>query len=89
MKTPVLPHPVNATAPSRRGVQPVPAKAALAEAELAIRWGMSPKTLRRWRQHHQGPVYCKLGSRVVYLLTEVEAFERRCSRFSTFARASV
>ncbi len=84
-----LPHPLMNAQASRPGVQTGPAKVALAEAELATRWGMSPKTLRRWRQQHQGPVYCKLGARVVYLLTEVEAFERRCSRFSTFARASV
>lgn len=84
-----LQHPKMNAPASRPGVQMGPAKVALAEAELAARWGMSPKTLRRWRQQHQGPIYCKLGARVVYLLTEVEAFERRCSRFSTFARVSV
>jgi hypothetical protein len=60
---------------------------ALDENELAIRWGLSVKTLRRWRQEQLGCVFCKLGSRVVYLLAEVEAFERRVSRYSTFARA--
>lgn len=60
---------------------------ALDENELATRWGLSVKTLRRWRQEQLGCVFCKLGSRVVYLLAEVEAFERRVSRYSTFARA--
>ncbi|QKE40331.1 MAG: DNA-binding protein [Ferrovum myxofaciens] len=60
---------------------------ALDENELASRWGLSVKTLRRWRQEQLGPVFCKLGARVTYLITEVEAFERRVSRFSTSARA--
>lgn len=60
---------------------------ALDENELATRWGLSVKTLRRWRQEQLGPVFCKLGSRVTYLIPEVEAFERRVSRHSTSARA--
>ena len=60
---------------------------ALNEHELAARWGLSVKTLRRWRQEHLGPVFLKLGARVTYLVSEVEAFERRVSRHSTFARA--
>jgi hypothetical protein len=60
---------------------------ALDENELAARWGLSVKTLRRWRQEQLGPVFCKLGARVTYLISEVEAFERRVSRYSTFARA--
>jgi hypothetical protein len=61
---------------------------ALDENELAIRWGLSVKTLRRWRQEQLGPVYCKLG-RPGHLpdLHEVEAFERRVSRHSSFTRA--
>lgn len=60
---------------------------ALNEHELAARWGLSVKTLRRWRQEQLGPVFCKLGARVTYLIPEIEAFERRVSRYSTFARA--
>jgi len=60
---------------------------ALDEYELAARWGLSVKTLRRWRQEQLGCVFCKLGSRVVYLLSDIEAFERRVSRHSTSARA--
>jgi len=62
------------------------ASVAFNEHELATRWGLSVKTLRRWRQQQLGPVFCKLGSRVVYLITDVEAFERRCSRYSTFTK---
>jgi hypothetical protein len=60
---------------------------ALDEYELAARWGLSVKTLRRWRQHQLGPVFCKLGARVTYLITEIEAFEQRQARYSTSARA--
>lgn len=62
-------------------------RVALNEHELAARWGLSVKTLRRWRQEQLGPVFCKLGARVTYLIAEVEAFERRVSRYSTSARA--
>jgi hypothetical protein len=65
----------------------VKARIALDESELAARWGLSVKTLRRWRQEQLGPVFCKLGSRVTYLISEIEAFERRVSRYSTSARA--
>ena len=75
---------------SRILARPLPdgaTRIALDENELAARWGLSVKTLRRWRQEQLGPVFCKLGARVTYLISEVEAFERRVSRHSTFARA--
>ncbi|WP_445938028.1 helix-turn-helix transcriptional regulator [Pseudomonas sp.] len=62
-------------------------RVAINENELASRWGLSVKTLRRWRQEQLGPVFCKLGARVTYLISEVEAFERQVARYSTFARA--
>ncbi|AXW13787.1 hypothetical protein CJO84_01035 [Ralstonia solanacearum] len=71
--------------PPARGTGPV--RAALDETELAKRWGLSVKTLQRWRQDQLGPVFCKLGSRVTYLISEIEAFERRVSRNSTSVRA--
>ena len=64
-----------------------PQRIALDENEVAIRWGLSVKTLRRWRQEQLGPVFCKLGARVTYLISEIEAFERHVSRHSTFTRA--
>lgn len=74
----------------RKLIRPLPdgaTRIALDENELAARWGLSVKTLRRWRQEQLGPVFCKLGARVTYLIAEVEAFERRVSRYSTSARA--
>jgi hypothetical protein len=60
---------------------------ALDENELAIRWGLSVKTLRRWRQEHLGPVFCKLGASVRYQISAIEHYERQVARFSTSARA--
>ena len=57
---------------------------ALNEHELSQRWGLSVKTLRRWRQEKLGPIFCKMGARVTYLISEIEAYERRVSRHSTF-----
>lgn len=62
-------------------IQPI----ALDEGELARRWGVSVKTLRRWRKAQYGPRYCKLGRRITYLITEIEAFERAASRYGNFS----
>jgi predicted DNA-binding transcriptional regulator AlpA len=40
----------------------------LNEIELAQRWGISPKTLQRWRCEGRGPKYLKLSKRVSYPL---------------------
>ncbi|MDO9502718.1 AlpA family transcriptional regulator [Falsiroseomonas sp.] len=45
------------------------------QRELAARWGMSVRTLERWRFLRQGPPFLKLGGRVAYRLDDVEAFE--------------
>jgi len=62
----------------------VATRIAIDENELSQRWGLSVKTLRRWRQEKLGPIFCKMGARVTYLITEIEAYERRVSRHSTF-----
>ena len=50
---------------------------ALSEVDLAVRWGMSPKTLQRWRTTKQGPEYLKLGKKVQYPLAAIEQFENQ------------
>ena len=60
---------------------------AIDENELSQRWGLSVKTLRRWRQEKLGPAHLKLGSRVTYLIEQIEAYERRVSRHSTSSAA--
>lgn len=48
----------------------------LSEVELAARWGMSSKTLARWRCDRRGPPYVKLGKTVRYAMSDVLEFER-------------
>jgi hypothetical protein len=36
---------------------------------------MSPRTLERWRWLGQGPIFLKLGGRVVYRIEDIEAYE--------------
>jgi predicted site-specific integrase-resolvase len=45
--------------------------------ELARRWRISPRTLERWRWLRTGPYYYKLGGKISYALSDVEAYERR------------
>jgi hypothetical protein len=47
----------------------------LDQNQLARRWAMSPRTLERWRWLHIGPIYLKIGKRIVYRVEDVEAFE--------------
>jgi hypothetical protein len=47
----------------------------LHQEDLARRWRLSSRTLERWRWLHQGPAYLKVGGRVVYRLSDVEAYE--------------
>ena len=55
----------------------------LNQIDLAARWNISHRTLERWRWTGEGPLYVKLGGRVVYRLEDVEAFEREQIRAST------
>jgi hypothetical protein len=52
----------------------------LHQVELARRWQISPRTLERWRWLKAGPLYLKIGGRVVYRLEDVEAFEAAQTR---------
>lgn len=45
------------------------------QADLAQRWGISPRTLERWRWLGDGPPFLKIGARVAYRLEDIEAFE--------------
>jgi predicted DNA-binding transcriptional regulator AlpA len=49
----------------------------LSEIELAERWGVSPKTLQRWRNESRGPSYLKLSKRVAYPIEDIRAYEHR------------
>ncbi len=47
----------------------------LKQQELADRWHMSPRTLEQWRYRGCGPLFLKIGGRVVYRLSDIDAFE--------------
>ncbi len=48
----------------------------LCQVELARRWKVSPRTLERFRYEKKGPPYVKIGGRVVYRISDIEAFEQ-------------
>jgi predicted DNA-binding transcriptional regulator AlpA len=60
----------------------------LNENEVANRWGLSPKTLQRWRSEGRGPKYLKLSKRVGYPLESVLDFELRVLHDSTYQHAT-
>jgi hypothetical protein len=48
----------------------------LNQIDLSRRWNISHRTLERWRWKREGPVFIRLGGRIVYRLEDVLAFER-------------
>ena len=58
----------------------------LSETELAQRWGVSPKTLQRWRTEGRGPQYLKLSKRVTYPLDVIAQYEQDALHASTSER---
>ena len=48
----------------------------LNENELAQRWGVSPKTLQRWRSEERGPPYIKLSKAIRYPVDEIVTYEQ-------------
>ena len=62
----------------------------LSELELANRWGISPKTLQRWRGCGKGPLFAKFSKKVGYPLDGqggVLAWEQSVLYRSTSERA--
>ena len=55
----------------------------MAERQAAEYLGVSVHSLRRWRVYGGGPRYLKMGSRIVYQIKELDAFQATCIRRST------
>ena len=55
----------------------------LAEQQAAEYLGISVYSLRRWRVYGGGPRFLKMGSRVVYPLSELDDYQAACLRRST------
>ncbi|WEX08504.1 helix-turn-helix domain-containing protein [Chelativorans sp. AA-79] len=51
--------------------------------EAARLLGLSPRTLEKYRCEGMGPIYHKLGGRVVYTVTDLVAWIDACARRST------
>lgn len=47
----------------------------LTTLELADRWRVSPRTIEHWRAIGRAPQAVRLGRRVLYRLTDIEALE--------------
>jgi hypothetical protein len=61
----------------------------LTENALAQLWGVSPKTLPRWRSEGRGPRYLKVSMGVGYPVDAILVFEREALHDSTSERAAV
>ena len=55
----------------------------MTERQLAFRWKISLKTLRRWRLDGEGPVWHKLFQHVRYHEADVLEFERQSAQHWT------
>jgi len=64
-------------------------KTFLNQIELSRRWGISHRTLERWRWLGEGPSFVKLGGRVAYRIEDVEAYEAAQLRRSTSDQGEV
>jgi Helix-turn-helix domain len=49
----------------------------LSTKELALRWNMSPATLRNWRVLKRGPKFKRFGRMVRYALVDVKKWEEK------------
>lgn len=49
----------------------------LSTKELAVRWKISPSTIRKWRVQKKGPKYIRIGGTVRYRIEDVQEYETR------------
>ena len=47
----------------------------LSERQLAERWGLSQRTLQRWRAENRDPIWVRIGGNIRYRFEDVLAFE--------------
>ena len=51
-------------------------RAYLTSKEVADRWRLSDQTLANWRHAGKGPPFIRVGSRVLYPIEGITAFEK-------------
>lgn len=54
--------------------------------DLVQRWHISPRTLERSRWLGSGPPFIKVGAKVLYRITDIEAFESEGARTKSSER---
>ncbi len=47
------------------------------QKNLSHRWGLSERTLERWRFERRGPRYLKLVGKVIYRVEDIERYEEQ------------
>lgn len=57
------------------------------ESQLVNYWKISKNTLRKWRTTGQGPVYVKIGGRVLYRKKDIDNFEKQRLYLSSSEKA--
>ena len=55
----------------------------LNQRQLAERWSISQRTLERWRAIGNGPIFLKIGGRVVYRIEDILTYEEKHLSVST------
>lgn len=61
-------------------------KIMLTEKDLSEYWGINQATLRKWRSCGGGPIYLKIGGRVLYPRRAVQEYEQTRTFFNSFTR---
>lgn len=61
-------------------------KIVLTETDLSEYWGIARQTLRKWRSTGEGPIYFKVGGRVLYPRRGVWEYEKSRTFRSTSCR---
>jgi predicted DNA-binding transcriptional regulator AlpA len=62
----------------------------LNQAEFAARWGISARSLERWRARREGPPFVRLNKRrVLYREQDIEAYEIAQRRLGEADKSSV
>jgi hypothetical protein len=61
----------------------------LTSKELANRWRLADQTLANWRYAGKGPPFIRVGSRVLYPVKGIHAFERLSSSWLSTEQSQV
>jgi hypothetical protein len=64
-------------------------KTYLTATALAARWHLTPHTLSQWRWNGRGPLFSKMGKKVLYELKHIEEFEEKAVYQNTSYVSSV